>query len=147
MSVYKRKKAAARLLYLEGRYSQKDIGAIIEVSDKTLYSWIKDGEWNKLRADTETLTQTTEDRVRRLLNRQLKLIEETVEGTKNMVSKGDIDAISKFASIIKSKDTTWLQIVKTVRELTDFIRESDLELAKAIIPIANKFLNVKKELS
>jgi hypothetical protein len=41
----------AREYYFQGIYAQKEIAQMTEVSERTIYNWIKEGSWEQLRTD------------------------------------------------------------------------------------------------
>lgn len=147
-------KEAAYILIKNGM-SQKEAARILRKSENTVSGWAKKGKWNDKIVEESLFRETSEEKVRKLINFQLKVIEMiadkhstslndklTVEELqKLLIGRGDIDALQKLFTTIKGKEMEWSQIVKVVRDLTEYVEAQDLELAKEITPLANEFLN------
>lgn len=143
------KRIAAQTLYNEG-FQQQQISDMLGISQTTISKWKKvDGWEERLRAE-KTMEQTNEDIIKRLINHQLMAIEEAInqpyeDGKRRLISKGEIDALSKMYATIKKKDIVWTTYVKISQELITYLQAENLPLAKKIIPLIHDFLNNKQE--
>lgn len=150
-------KEAAHILFNEG-ISQKEIASIINVSEKTISLWAKNGNWDKKRSENNLQKQTSEEGVWELINYQLKVLKKikevhelTLDGTNDLkeiksklIDRGDIDALQKLFTTIKGKELEWTKRVKVIREFSEYIETEDMKLAKEVIPLATQFLNEKR---
>lgn len=153
------KKEAGKKLYLQGA-SLQDISSILKVSYNTVSSWSSKEGWKQSKSEQLLREETSQERIWHLIDFQLKVIEKiTIEREKylseikdvdelkkSLIERGDIDALQKLFTTIKGKEVTWDQVVKTARELVEFIAEEDTTLAKRITPIINEWLDQKREL-
>lgn len=152
------KKEAAKVLFDQG-VTQKDIALLLHVQPKTIGTWVKNGEWEKKRAQHSLARETAEEKVWKLINFNLKVLdiistkqeEELDESAdikdlqKLLTPRGDIDALQKLFTTIKGKELEWTQIVKVIREFTEYCEQNNIELAKQVLPLANSFLNERRQ--
>lgn len=152
------KKQAAHILYLSG-LSLKEIASTLQVSYNTISKWSSASDWKRSKTQKALREQTSQGRIWGLIDYQLKIIERltqmratTLEKTtdpeslkKALIERGDIDALQKLFTTIKGKEITWDQMVKLTRELIEFIEKHHFELAKQIAPLANRWLNQKRD--
>ncbi len=152
------KKQAAHILYLNG-LTLKEIASTLRTSYNTITKWSSDSDWKRIKAEKALREQTSQERIWGLIDYQLKIIEritqvrsteldkttdpETLK--KALIERGDIDALQKLFTTIKGKEITWDQMVKLTRELIEFIEKDHFHLAKQIAPLANEWLNQKRE--
>jgi uncharacterized protein YjcR len=142
-------KTAAKILYMEGM-AQKEIAKLLGTTETTIGAWKKDGAWESERTRKNLLSMTNSETMEELIHYQqqtlLAQIKEWKENnTGKLISKGDVDALSKLYSTIKKKDTVWADYVKIIREFTQHIAEVNPSLAKEVIGVANDFINHKRE--
>ena len=135
---------AAKELFFSG-FSQKKIAAIFNVSVQTLTRWKQDGNWDKERAALFNSKQLIENRVLKLIEYQLGVLEEKAEQAESLgelksVDKGEIDALSKLFAAVKTKEITFAQKVKIITDFIEFISGENTELAKSIIKLSEQFI-------
>lgn len=153
---------AAKALYFEG-WEQQRIAKALKYSEQTISAWKKKGEWDRKRAEQNMARETAEERVWRIINFQLgildrisdikrKSIEKVGDGedalqTLNaaLIGKGDIDALQKLFTTVKSKQHTWTNYVSILREFMDYLQGVDLETAKELVDRVDEFLNQKRK--
>ena len=145
----KNRRLAAKLMFFEG-YAQKEIAQLLGCPETTVSRWKKEDKWDKLLDEKNTIQQTNEQYVKKLINYQLKSLDALVdqwesEGTPRLIQKGEIDALSKLYATIKKKDVESTTYVKIVREFMSYLQDENLAMAKKIIPISDNFLNDKRE--
>ena len=149
---------SAKILYDQG-FELKEISKIIRVSYNTISKWSSSGNWKQLKTDKLLREETTQDSIRKLIEFQLKVLEKMTTASKKdldntddvvglsklLIGKGEIDALQKLFTTIKAKEITWDGIVKSSRELMEYIAEFDLNLAKKVSPVIEDWLNIKRE--
>ncbi len=145
------KHLAAKDLYNEG-WDQKDIAAIIRVSEQTIVNWKKKYQWEKKRVESMLARETSEEALWSLINYQLDVLKHKAEKYKEkpkdeweLIDKGDVDALSKMFSSVKGKQLEWTNYVRICRELLDHMQGINLTLAKELIPEVTEFLNNKRK--
>lgn len=153
-----KKEDAAFILYANDM-ELKQISQILSVPYDTLTKWSSRFSWKKKKTEKSIRDETNQDRILLSVSFQLKIMakiieirEKELEGTdtvegleKLMFDKGSLDAFQKLYSTIKAKDISWDQIVKSTRELLEFVEKEDFKLAKELQPYANEWLNEKRE--
>jgi predicted transcriptional regulator len=152
-------KGAAKILFDQG-VKQNEIARILKIAEKTISGWAKVGNWDMKRAEYTLHKETAEEKVWQLINFQLKVIskirdvhEQTLStpdlGIKELksllIERGDIDALQKLFTTIKGKELEWTQIVKVVRDLTEYIERVNFKLAKEVIAVAQEFINDRRK--
>lgn len=150
-------KDAAKILFLNG-IPQKEIANILDRTEATVSDWAKEGKWREERSEKALFKETNEERIWKMIDYQCSVIEHIIDVHKNeledhlspadlkklLIDKGDIDALQKLFTTIKSKEIEWASIVRLIREFTEYIESRDLNLAQAIIPLAHEFINEKR---
>lgn len=142
-------KTAAKILYMEGM-AQKEIAKLLGVTETTIGTWKKDNNWEAERTRKNLLSMTNTETMEELIHYQQQTLLTQVkewkeQGTGKLISKGDVDALSKLYSTIKKKDTVWADYVKIIREFAEYIAEKNPKLAKEVVDVANDFINDKRE--
>jgi hypothetical protein len=153
-----KKEDAAFILYAND-LELKIISEVLAIPYNTVIKWSSKYNWKKKKTEKTIADETNQDRILLSVSFQLKIMSKiieirereletthTVEGLeKLMFDKGSLDAFQKLYSTIKSKDISWDQIVKSTRELLEFVEKEDFKLAKELQPYANQWLNEKRE--
>jgi len=137
----KQKQDYAKLLYLKTTMTQKEIAEKISVTEKTLGSWVRKGDWEVLRA---SYTVTKEQELRRIymqINALNDKITSRPEGQRFATSM-EADILSKLASTARSLETeTGLSsIVDSGILFLDWLRPVDFELAQKVSEYYDGFI-------
>jgi uncharacterized protein YjcR len=140
--------AAKELFFLD--FSQKKISEIIEVSEQTVSRWAKKHGWDTERSERNGKKESIENRVLKLIDHQLWVLEEKAalaraDGHPTAIDKGEIDALSKLFSSIKQKEISFVQKVKLISDFTEYINTEDPAIAKRIIKYADQFVYKLKD--
>lgn len=123
----------AKSLYLTGQYDQKEIAALLEVSEKTISKWKTEDDWESFKT---SLLTTRENELRRLykilksLNDEIDLCADN--GT--AINSKQADSVLKLTAAIKNLEVE-TSIAEKVEVGTDFInlvRKENVELSKEI---------------
>lgn len=145
------KRDAAKIMFLEG-VSQGDIAQALATSENTVSRWKKQGGWEENRASRALYQETAVEKVWKLVNWNLSVLESrmeamTREGDMQLIERGDIDALTKLFSAIKGKEKSWAHYVSTIREFLAYAQSVDLDVAKKILEsnITDSFLNEKRQ--
>ncbi len=143
------KKTAAKILFMDGT-TQKEIAELLGVTEVTVTAWKRDGGWESERTRKNLLSMTNIETMEELISYQQETLKKQVEqwkreGNGKLISKGDVDALSKLYATIKKKDAVWSDYVKIIREFMDFLAEANPQLAKQTVEIAHNFINEKRE--
>jgi transposase len=143
------KKEAAWYLYKEG-ILQKDIARTLGITEQTVVSWKKQGDWEKKLHDHQELFESNAQRVQKLIAYQLRTLERMVqdweqEGSNRLIGKGEIDALSKLYATIKTKETTWTNYIRVCKELMEFVAGRNVGLAKQLTDQIDDFLNETRD--
>jgi predicted transcriptional regulator len=144
------KKRAAQTLFNDG-IPQQEIAQLLGVSNQTITAWKKRENWKSKREQLKNIEFTNEDIMRQLIHYQLTTLKKTINDPENikdpkLISKGDIDALSKLYATIKKKDMVWTNYVKVIRELIQYINSENLSLSKQLMEYTTKFLNSKRDM-
>lgn len=128
------RKELARMYYMQ-RMSQKDIAEKVGVSRNTVNAWVKDGQWDSLRAAT-TITR------KELVNKMLKQIDEKLEA--NVWSA---DEISKAAAAVEKldKQTNIITIIEVFSAYNSWLvarMQLDPELTPELVKIMNRYQDI-----
>jgi len=145
------KKAAAHTLYMDD-YEQRIIASILGITEKTISTWVNDGEWAVKRASKQVAEQSIRDDALFILNRLLKAQREILEsdptdenGRLRLPDTKLADAVHKLYSVVKDKEVPWHQTARTVTELLKYITSQDLNLAKQLQHYCKLYLEHKRQ--
>jgi len=132
----------ARILFTTEKLSQKEIAERVNVTEKTISSWIKKGEWEKLR---KSMLVTKQHQISLLYDQLAHMNEIISERDVKVADSKEADVISKITSSIQrlEVETSVGQIVEVAREFIQFVRESDLNLAKDVTRQFDSFIQTK----
>lgn len=149
------KQDAARLMYLEGA-KQKDIARMLRVAENTVSKWKRDGDWEGKRVHFHVLKDNSATRVMRLIDYQIRALEARTDAWKEesestgeaprLIERGDIDALQKLYTTIKSEQRTWSNYVGVMKEFLDWLSHQDIDLAQKVTDRADIFLNDKRKM-
>ncbi|MGZ3753590.1 MAG: hypothetical protein ACXVAY_01445 [Mucilaginibacter sp.] len=132
----------ARVLYVSENLSNKELAERVGVTEKTIARWIEDGDWKRFRKSLLTTRQN-----------QLNLMYDQLDWLNLEISMRDIrvasskeaDTIMKLTASIKNLEveTSIGEIVEVARDFIDFVRKTDLEMAKKITSLFDMFIQNK----
>lgn len=132
----------ARVLFISGNHSQKEIAERVGVTEKTLGKWIEEGSWHKLRKSMLTTKQTNLG----LLYDQLDWLnlDISVRDLKVATTK-EADVLIKLTAAIKNleTETSLGEIIEVARGFIEFVRTQDLDLAKKITIFFDLYIQMK----
>jgi DNA-binding transcriptional regulator LsrR (DeoR family) len=132
----------AKVLYTTEQLTQKEIAERVKVTEKTVSNWIEKGGWKKLK---KSMLVTKQHQISQLYD-QLEFLNEKIINREDKIANAkEADVISKLTSSIQKLEveTSAGQIIEVAREFIDFVREFDLDKAKEITSLFDKFINTK----
>jgi len=136
------KKDLAKLLFMSGDITQKEIAERVHITEKTLGNWIKTGNWGKLK---KSLITSKGDQLRRLYDIMAALttaIEKTDYGDTKLA-----DMMIKYTAAIRNLETETSagQMFETGMQFISFVDKDNHNLAKDITNYFDAFIT--KELN
>ncbi len=136
---------AAKSLFLAG-WEQNRIAKLLEVAPNSITAWKKAGAWEKKRTEQALAQETASERIWKLINHNLRVIEErTEQDPDKLIERGDIDALYKLFAAVKTKEVAWGAYITTARELMEYVQQMQLDLAKQLDPLLDEFLKQKRK--
>jgi len=141
-------------MYVIG-WEQKDIARVLKTSERSIGVWKDKFKWQEKRSKKNMTRDNAEEDVWVLINYQTTALKMRTEKYQQkfddkevddlpLLDKGDIDALQKLFTTIKSKQLEWATVANLVKELTEYLQLNNLSLAKQFLPLADDFLNVKR---
>ncbi|CAG2532936.1 hypothetical protein MAR621_03130 [Maribacter dokdonensis] len=130
----KDKKIAAEDLFMRTDKTQKEIAAIVGVTEKTIGKWIKIGKWEDLK-QAEVLT--TSNLIKNLYQKAYEL---------SLEDEVNADKLVKLANTIEKLSDRKVTVSTTINVFKDFINwvsERDLDMSKKINELQRKFVDFK----
>lgn len=151
------KNSAIEILFNEG-WEQKDIAQILRLSEATISKHVVKRDLRQRRTMSSLAKKTSEDNALFALEHQSTIIRlmaaslkqelgksTDIESLKNaLIPRGEVDALQKLFTTIKSKELEWSAIVKVIREFITFLKERDIELAQSIVDHVDDYINEKR---
>jgi len=137
----KRKKELAQLIYTKGGITQKEVAGRVGVTEHTLGRWVKNGQWEVIRA---SITLTREEQLRRLYMQiaEYNTAIESREQGKRFATSTEADAINKLATAIDKleRETGARDILDVSKKMLDWLRNFDLPKAQEMSELFDAFL-------
>ena len=135
------KKDWARLLYTREKITQKEVSDRVGITAKTMCSWVKEGNWEKLR---QSIIVTKEEQLRRIymqIDEMNNCIMEQPEGLRFANSK-QADTMNKLASAARKLETeaSIADIIEVSKRIITWVRQFDFEKAKEISNLFDAFI-------
>lgn len=150
------KRDAAKLLFLEGNITQKEIAKLFKVSENTISRWAKEDLWNAKKLNYDLLTDNSTQHILELIHYQTTTLkklkdkwleDQEYEDNLPLISKGDIDALQKLWTTIRKDARKFSDYVSIIKEFFAFLQNHKLSVAKELTDAADIFLNdVRKQL-
>lgn len=142
-------KEAAKILYMTGDFSQKQIAETFDVSEATMSSWVKKLGWEDERMQKLSTEREIERRAKKAINYTLQCVETEIdnnisEGKFKPIDSKTIDSLSKILKAVKPAEVKLVQVIDLCSELVTYIQQNDLELAKQLLSKIDGFINYKR---
>ena len=138
------KKEWAQQLYVRENFSQIEIASKTGASKQSICKWVKEGQWDKLKA---SVTITREEQIGNLY-RQLEEINNNIlnrEPGQRVATSKEADTINKLASAIEKmeRELGISEIISVSKGLLTWLRSFDVAKAQEIAPIMDNFIKHK----
>lgn len=137
-----KKKELAKQIYLRDNLSQKEIAEMVDVSAKTLCSWVNTEKWDTEKA---AYTITKEQQIQRLYG-HISAVNDTIasrEAGENYPNAKEADTLNKLATAIgkMENETSIGDIITVCTKVCSFLRKKgDIEQAKTISDVFNSYI-------
>lgn len=132
----------AKVLFINDGLTQKEISERLNVTEKTIGRWVKEGEWENLK---KSLLVTKENQLVMLYN-QLDFINNHIHTREfKIASTKEADVISKLTSAIKKleTETSIAETVEVCKQLIQFVRQTDIEFSSQLVKYCDVFITNK----
>lgn len=141
------KKHHARNLYLHTGLSKTEIAARLDVDRKTIYAWIREGAWDRIKRSAEHIPALVAEQCYFLLGHMTTTILSDSRGNVPVTHK-EADAIHKLALTInklKNRNT----INESMEMFTFFLeglKKKCPDVANTILPHVEDFINARSNI-
>lgn len=138
----KQKKELARLLYIKENFTQKEIAARVEVTEKTIGRWIQEEKWEDLKIN---FIISKEQELRRLLI-QIRNLNDAIENRevgKRYATAPEADTLTKLAAASRNlmTETNVGQVIDVFIDFNDWLRSAvGVEKAQELGELQDKFV-------
>ena len=137
------RRETARNLFLHTDKNRQEIADILDINSKTLYLWIKNGKWEEMKTAAR---QSPMIMVQDMFNHIQAINENIYRREDRCPTPKEVDMLKKLAVTAKNLEAKYLGIyIEVFQELISFIKSDDLELAKSVTRIADKYIKGKVE--
>jgi len=138
MGKYDEKRKKAFGLYIKGTLTRKEIAEIVSITEKTLRTWIENGNWDELKeAKTVTRQQLLVDAYA-----QLKAVNQRIADMGNVPDKTLSDAKSQLRKEIETlSDSPLHQYAEIFDEFALWVFHNHSDKAADIAQLQLQFLN------
>ena len=138
----KEEKNYAQILFVNENLTAKEIAERVHVSERTMGTWIKKGNWEKLK---KSPLVTKQHQISQLYDQFEFLNKQIIDRDYKVADAKEADVISKITSSIQRMEveTSIGQIVEVARNFLDFCREYDLDFTKEASKHFDSFIQTK----
>ncbi|OJW81374.1 MAG: hypothetical protein BGO69_13840 [Bacteroidetes bacterium 46-16] len=135
------KERLARSLFFETGKTQKEIAGIIGVSEKTIYLWMKQGDWKRLRSNSRLMPSLIAENFLSQVQELNEDIRQRGQG-KRYPTVQEAEIFRKMVMTIGriQKGHTQGQYSEMMKKFLSFILPQNLELVKTLTYYADDFL-------
>lgn len=140
------KKTSAKQLFLLGLLTQQEIAAAINVSEKTMSLWVKQGGWETQKNEQLDWETRTLGNVRKILDHTGRILAERAEmlaSEGKMLTPGELDGFAKTFKLLEKDTTTMAEVVRISKELLEFVNKESPSLAQQLMPLVTKYIGIK----
>ena len=133
------KKEWAKILYLQGDMSQKEISQKVETSEQTLCKWIKTEGWEHQRT---SLIITKENQLC-LIYDQLAMLNKAIkESASGYATPSQADTLIKYSASIRALETevALADVIEVAKRFVNFLRPVDIDKAKEVTRLFDAFI-------
>lgn len=144
----------------EAGWEQKDIARVLKLSEVTISRYVNKKNLRQKRSAHSLARKTATENALFAYEHQSTIVYRMAQKLKEdlpedasidqlkaaLIPKGEIDALQKLATTIRTKETEWSDVVKIIREFTSYLKDRNLELAQDIIDPADDYINEKRRL-
>lgn len=148
---------AAQELFLLN-WDQKRIAKTLGVSEKTLSEWSREYKWREQRLRYNMFNQSSDEGIMDLIDYQLDLLKKItvlqreqsseisdVEGLKKLlIDNKQLDGLQKLFTSLKGREIEWVNIVRIIHELMEYLGAEHPDLAKKLTEPAHAYIEMKK---
>lgn len=136
----------ARDLYFETDLTQAQIANIIGINPKTLYTWIKKENWDRIK----TAAVRTPAAIAEKIYIQISELNDAIlsrEPGSRFATKDEAYVLKTLTSSLHKirKQVTMSETIDIMMGFTNFIRRHDLDLAKKVVAIADQFIGTTRD--
>jgi transcriptional regulator with XRE-family HTH domain len=146
------KKDGAKQLYFAD-IKQNEIARILGISEDTVARWKKDQRWDDEKDRIRIQAESSEVKIRELIDWNLFVIKAKKDQMEKEYQDGEVsvhdlstidakstDPLIRLFSAIKSKEMTFADTTKIINSFLKLVETKNTELAKAILPMSDEFL-------
>lgn len=141
-------KEQARMLYFQANLTQKQIAEYVGINERTLFDWMKQGDWKRARATAAAAPMLLADHYYNQLARINEFIDQREE--RPYATKEEIDIIRKLTMSVKQlKGTTTATVTETIQFcmlFSSFLQKRAPKIAPQVVDIMDEFVqNLRPE--
>ena len=132
----------AKTLFVDQGLTQKEIAERLNVTEKTIGKWVKDGDWETLKKSM----LTTKDNQLTMLYDQLDFLNSDIKSREyKIATPKEADIISKVTSAIKKLETETSigETIEIAKQIIQFVRQQDLAFSYKLTQYCDAFITEK----
>ena len=145
------KKDAAQVLFLQD-YTLQQIADILGYNIMTIQKWSQKGNWKEKRVNENmlhdnavaTIMELIDYQVQALKRKKDEWLKEDQQSTR-LIERGDLDGLQKLFTTIRKDTKRFTDYVYIIKEFFEWLQIEDIHFAKELSPLADKFINIKRE--
>ena len=136
-------KEQARMLFFQANLSQKQIAEYVGVNQRTLFDWIKQGDWKRARAAATAAPAMLADSYYNQLARMSEFIEQRDE--RPFATKEESDIIRKLTMSVKqlggTSSASFSELVQFCMLFSNFLQKRAPAISVQVVDAMDDFIN------
>lgn len=132
----------AKVLFVNDNLTQKEIAIRLNITEKTIGKWVKDGEWEKMKKSI----LVTKDSQLSMLYDQLDFVNNYIKTRDyKIATTKEADVISKLTSAIKKLETETNvgETIEVSKQLIQFTRSQDIAFSQQLTKYCDAYIQEK----
>lgn len=144
------KESDAFEVYMTGQFSQKEIAKFFGVTEPTVSKWAKIGKWEEERSKRFSSQREIERRAWKAIDYTMRVMERHIDdndekGTFVPIDAKITDSLSRVLKAVKPRDIKLINVINLCNELLEYLRRTNIDLAKAMIEAIQGFIEEKRQ--
>jgi hypothetical protein len=148
-------KDASRTLFLDG-WTQKGISKLLNVSERTMTTWAKEGEWDGIKLKQRLADEQRVEHIKEILDYHLFIEVQKLRSNKEAFQSGTLTAdkmhvthpnlarmLTQLMAYSQKKEANFFQTTSIMTDFIDHVASSDPSFAERVSEFTESYIRKK----